>query len=542
MKKLCLLVLTMVTCTIQAQTGSWQWANQATAVNNESGGSSQIFDIARDLNGNVYVVGNYFPNTSFGTSTLSNAGFSDAFVAKYNANGSLAWAIGGHGTFYDHFTSVEIGTDGSVYVGGFSQSPSVAVANYTITGLGSFHSFLVKLDLAGNLVWIKSISGSNNVSMALTTDPSGNIILAGHFTGTISIGSQNLVHQNSQAVFAAGYDAQGNVVSAFSTGSNIKILKSITAIQNSLVIAGEYEAGTVPVFGSTSLTQASNNSSAVFLASLNSTGNVVWAKGYLVSGCGGAALDINGNCYLTGSFSSSVAVFGTHSLSSSPASIQTFLLKSDASGNELWAFQQGSPSGNEFSSGITTDAHGIIYTIGEYTEPMTIGSFTLANDSTTRNVFVTGFDQAGNCVWAVSGGDNFNDVGSAISVSPNSDVYVAGHYWGKKSRFGNHVLLNPSGNTNFFLARIGGPFVGIEESQKADDLIHVYPNPTSGIVSISSPGLIIDRIEVMDVTGRTIFNHTGDYSTVDLRSQPEGVYFIRLFSQNSIATRKIVLH
>lgn len=75
--------------------------------------------VATDIDGSVYITGT--------TSTPSvggqmNSGFEDAFIVKYNANGSLAWTqlYGAGGSDWGRFVSS--GNDGSIYIAGYTSS------------------------------------------------------------------------------------------------------------------------------------------------------------------------------------------------------------------------------------------------------------------------------------------------------------------------------------------------------------------------------------------------------------------------------------
>ena len=81
-------------------------------------------------------------------------------------------------------------------------------------------------------------------------------------------------------------------------------------------------------------------------------------------------------------------------------------------------------------------------------------------------------------------------------------------------------------------------------SVKANQLenIAIYPNPTNSILSVNLNGINVDQIVVTDVTGRVVateVNPTGIVS-FDLSSQSAGVYFVRINSQNSTLTKKVI--
>ena len=81
---------------------------------------------------------------------------------------------------------------------------------------------------------------------------------------------------------------------------------------------------------------------------------------------------------------------------------------------------------------------------------------------------------------------------------------------------------------------------GIDDRTLTD--IHVYPNPTTGTLFIST-GDEIQTIDyqIIDLYGRLLEQGRAEGNTLDLNRQKPGVYFIRLFQDNRIlSTEKII--
>ena len=91
--------------------------------------------------------------------------------------------------------------------------------------------------------------------------------------------------------------------------------------------------------------------------------------------------------------------------------------------------------------------------------------------------------------------------------------------------FGDQHTRTVTAKENFDIVNaitLTNPKIVIEE-------IFVYPNPTNGIIKISP--YIGTEFSVFDVNGTTISKGYGD--TIDLSSFANGVYFLKLKSQNS---------
>lgn len=84
--------------------------------------------------------------------------------------------------------------------------------------------------------------------------------------------------------------------------------------------------------------------------------------------------------------------------------------------------------------------------------------------------------------------------------------------------------------------------VGINEKIEQQN-ITIYPNPTTGIISIS--GKDIKSIEIMNIEGQIIklikWNN-GKYNMyIDLSARPKGIYMIKIITKKGITIKKIVL-
>jgi hypothetical protein len=102
---------------------------------------------------------------------------------------------------------------------------------------------------------------------------------------------------------------------------------------------------------------------------------------------------------------------------------------------------------------------------------------------------------------------------------------------------------NTGGSTNATFTLTVNKGTGINETELISTAI--YPNPTTGMVNISS-SKAIDNIEVFDVTGKLVLSHRNDnhqkYIELDLSAFDNGIYFIQTHNQNAEKTlNKVVI-
>lgn len=83
---------------------------------------------------------------------------------------------------------------------------------------------------------------------------------------------------------------------------------------------------------------------------------------------------------------------------------------------------------------------------------------------------------------------------------------------------------------------------GIADSDKDDDLV-VYPNPSTGQFTVQGSMLNEGHVEVLDVTGRKVFSRDLEQETMslDLTSQPNGIYFLQMKTEAGVKTEKLVI-
>jgi hypothetical protein len=310
----------------------------------QSTGNVSVADMAVDADGNSIVLGNF-------TGTLSNAAgsfplTSGFYIAKYTKKGDFVWlktvATGGRRVAVDNAGNIIVtgNINGTVNFNGISTTASIFSTEF----------FVAKYNNAGDIQWVNSYGSptGDDKTESLKVAANGNIILAGGFSLTMTMGSFTLSSVGSYDGFVATLSPSGSVATAIRCGgTGFDIIRGVDIDVSGNVFASGDFTGSAS-FGAFSLTSISSN--AMFLTKINTANTWEWAikaDALTISG-GDIEIDEEGSLYVVGSFSGT-ATFYTPAY---PSFTTTAIGNSDgyiAKYTNLGAFIWGYPTGGRFN-------------------------------------------------------------------------------------------------------------------------------------------------------------------------------------------------
>ena len=418
----------------------------AGGINSDIGNS-----IAVDGSGNVYVTGYYNGTATFGATTITSAGSSDIFVAKYNSSGTLQWVQSAGGTNADSGYSIAVDGSGNVYVTGYYYGTATFGAT-TTTSVGAGDIFVAKYNSSGTLQWVQSAGGTGtDIGNSIAVDGSGNVYVTGYYQGTATFGGIAKISVGSNDIFVAKYNSSGNMQWVQSAGGpSIDIGQSIAVDGSGNVYVTGYYNGTA-TFGATTITSA--GSYDIFVAKYDPVG-VSWAWVQSAGGtssdiCYSIAVDGSGNVYVTGYYQGT-ATFGATTITSVGGSNDIFVAKYNSSGSVQWVQSAGGPSSDNGYS-IAVDGSGNVYVTGYYYGTATFGA-TPITSAGGGDIFVVKYNNSGSVQWVQSAGGTNADSGKSIAVDGSGNIYVTGYYYGTAT-FGA-TSITSAGFSDIFVARL----------------------------------------------------------------------------------------
>ncbi len=135
--------------------------------------------LAMDKEGNIVVAGSYFGAIDFGDTRLEGVGGRDVFVVKMNMSGGVIWSAGVGGPESDYVESVEIDTQGNVFLAGFFDD-EIFFGNESLSLKGDDDGFVTKLNSSGEATWSARFGGENNdKTEMLSVTPAGKVAMLG---------------------------------------------------------------------------------------------------------------------------------------------------------------------------------------------------------------------------------------------------------------------------------------------------------------------------------------------------------------------------
>ncbi len=524
------------------------------------GGTSQdeVYSMATDSVGNVYVTGYFGSNIDFGTTTLSSAGEHNIYVAKRNPDGDWLWARKVEGTAYSLGYGIAIDSNDNCYITGEFLSHAL-FGSISLSGSGNMNSFVAKMDCNGNWLWARQAevsSGNNGNSIAVDAD--ANIYIAGTFSNIAEFGTFILnTSDNDVNTFVVKLDSNGNWLWARqSVVTDYAIALGLALDSNSNIYLSGFFLGT-SCFGEYALT---SDSADMFVTKLDSNGNWLWARKAESAGAEGniiaysIAVDTMSNIYTAGSFQGTVSM-GNDTLISTNHSDDIFVSKLDTNGNWLWARQAG---GQNHDQAIDIDirSDNILYVLGSFDGSATFGNRTLDGFG-SMDIFIARMLTSGQWSTVNAAGGVGNDRGQCIVTCPVSEILASGSFTGSASFDGNTIISN--GNSDIFIAEvhIATPVNDdLEVPMPPFTIVNNYPNPfrgTTKIVVAIEDNKDVYELAIYDTRGRKIKNiHHGTLPKGESsftwmaedelsRNLPSGVYIYKLSNGATSQTKKMVL-
>lgn len=422
---------------------SFEWGTQA--------GSSTLSDAASDLaidaSGNLFMTGDIQGAANFGNgivlTTPSTA--PDIFVSKHNSSGQIQWAVRYGNTTQEEGQGIVTDNNGNIYVSGYF-SNSITFGSTTLIGNASnnYTAFLIKLNSSGVLQWARKVNPTNTIYNAkLAIDRNNNIYVAGFHT--------------DNSIYIAKYNSSGtqNWIQTYLNTPSSKYLRDVTCDNNgNVIIAGNF-SGSITLAGNT----INTSSTLLFdrdgyVAKFDNNGNPLWIKQVASphfddqDEIAGVTTDNSNNIYVTGHVDTTATMGNVIIPMLGTRDYKAIIFKLDPNGNAIWG--KGSNNGFQIPKSIVAGNDKDIYIAGYFADTFSLDNkYIISNGSSDG--FVTRIDSNGIVKWMKTIGGTLADEAFGVAVNNTNDVYVAGGFSGTVS-YGSTTLTS-NGSTDIFLTK-----------------------------------------------------------------------------------------
>ena len=427
----------------------------------------------------------------------------DAFITKYQPDGTKAWTklLGTSGYDFIGFiwgNALTTGSDGAIYVGGYTKG-NMDGQNY---GGDNGDAFISKYQSDGTKVWTRLL-GANNYSgsQALTTGNDGSIYVSGDtgFDPFITKYNPDGTKVWTRLLGANNYSSS----QALTTGNDGSIY--VSGDTGGILDGQTYNGGNYDAF----------------ITKYNPDGTKVWTRLLGSSSFESASALTTGS---DGSIYVSGYTGGNLDGQTNSGDWDAFITKYTSDGTKVWTKLLGT-SGRDEANTLSTGGDGSIYVSG-----YTIGNLDGKTNSGSFDAFITKYNADGTKVWTKLLGSRGYDKAHDMTTDSNGSIYIAGYaegsldgqtYSGNGDAFITKLIVNNStftgtANADTLIGTTGADtLIGLAGNDtytvnNAGDIVTEALNAGTDLVNASISYTLPNNVENLTLTGTTNLNGTGN--------------------------------
>lgn len=402
-------------------------------------GNERGLGVISDNLGNIYLAGETPATLNIATTgshqTTYGGGGLDAFVVKFNSNGTRQWATYYGGSGSEFFYHIALDNQKNVYAtGGSNSSSNIATTGAFKTTLGgSDDGILVKFDANGVRQWGTYIGGTLSDWGLSVSIFKNNLYLTGVTNSNAQIatmGALQTTYGGTQDGFAMKFDLNGNRSwGTYIGGSGSEALwRSAVDKFGNLYLTGQTMSSTGISSQGSFQQNYSGSSWNAFLIKLDSVGQRQWGTYYGSGSVGFGCAIFDNDLYMSGYTNSSSGISSNgHQNTYGGGSDDAILVKFDLNGNRKWATYYGG-TGTEVSQYCATDSTGNIWLLGFTTSSSgisTSGALQTTNGG-GEDAFIVQLDSSGNRLYGTYFGGTGNEKVFSAAVGNKNEIHITG--------------------------------------------------------------------------------------------------------------------
>lgn len=522
---------------------TYQWAS--------SSQSQESYYTTTDASGNIYEIGKWAGSATFPNNlslTQNGSFYNNWFLAKYNNNGQIQWVKEAFSQKGDREV-LALKTDqyDNIYYAGYFDD-TLRVSSSSVISRGNRDAFLVKLNNSGNLSWIRTGGGTFDDSFTDIVCHNNNISVTGFYVPNAIFGTDTLKGTTtnlSSNAMVVSYDNSGNINFAkYFGGISNESAEAITYYNNKLYFTGFFRSQDAYFQNTTLHWSGTSGQYDVFVASIDLSGNIEWAKGFNNKNTSNFFRSTNSifanssGIYLSGHYAISASPNSTIITTDPNASQNAYLTKYSFDGNNIWAKSFKGPKYVNIKNICGTNDK--IFVAGNFTDTLKIdnqnyigkfNSFTVYN-----NAFISSYNNDGTLSWlktilpysnpsypSVIGTMYINNIANS-----NNDIYLTGGF-SQKINFNNLIVSTIDttvlSDIDAYITKMAAQTNNIQAF--ADNNIFVQYNINDKLLNISN---ISERTNfyIYNIVGQPIyFDQIVNKKQIDLSFLSAGIYIVK---------------
>lgn len=485
------------------------------------GGSNQDYAYSIDQTFDGGFIAAGWSNSNNGDVT-GNHGLLDYWITRLDPSGNLIWQKSLGGSNDDQASFIEQTTDGGFIVTGSTASNNGDVA----TNHGGDDYWVLKLDSTGDIVWQKSLGGSGNdeaFSVRQTTD--GGFIVAG-----VSASSDGDITGNhgGRDYWIVKLDSTGNLVwqKSFGGSSYDEATSIDLTTDGGYIVTGWAKSTDGDVTGN-------HGNYDYWSVKMDGSGNMIWEKSY-----GGSTYDQPWFISQTGDGGYVISGYSSSSngnVSGSHGGYDNWIIKLNATGNLVWQNPLGGGSDDRGYSVHGTSDGGIITVANTFSNNGNVSGNHGSND-----YWLVKLDMNGTIEWQKCLGGTSADIPNSMQQTADGGYIVAGYASSTNGDVtGNH------GGYDFWIVKLSADIATGISPDASGNIISIYPNPVqseltidlhSPVAGIYGPGFkyeihVFDlqgKMIILPVTFSSILSVQNMQATLNTDPLPEGFYILEI--------------
>jgi hypothetical protein len=435
------------------------------------------------------------------------------------------------------------GTGNLVMMGHYNGTINVGGGDLTVIGIGG-STFLAKYDASGAHLWSRGFPSSFTCSgAALAMDEDGDLAMGGYFDGTVDFGGGPFGSAGRPDIFVAKYGADGAHLWSKHFGSSGDDIAYGLATDGSgnVIFTGEFH-DTID-FGGGPLVATG---SSMFLVKYTTAGDHIWSQSFGLAIGRAIAVDNSDNAFV--GFIGDAVVGGGPVVGTGPRKL---LAKFDSQGTHQWTRAYDGPGWAVVRSASATSSGGVAV-IGEFEDTVDLGAGPMAS-SGGGDIFVAVYDANGEHLCSRSLGSVNQDYAWDVAVDPSDNVLASGRF--EISIDAGGGTLVSAGYGDALVAKYRLPVATATTPALETSVGQNYPNPFNPSTSIDvtigeRTAVVVEiydargaRVAILDAGVKDAGTHRVAWGGTDATGKRvgSGVYFYRLEGAGALTSRKMVL-